>query len=430
MKKTLFVLVLAIVLALSFSTVAMAKYAGYAYNNPVVVFVDGTTETTTVANPLPGYLSWTGALTLAPDQTGPHGDYTATTVKCAVCHSVHRAASDRTTAGVGSHWDLTPAGQSCIACHTASGANPTGRLVEWPSTYSLGGPHSRQNCMGACHSGVHGFKTSTYSAAAAFLLNPVLDAGLTAAIDTGNVKPGVVDATTLDGVYSTLTSTQKAGNRAMVTGYLCAQSGCHGSSQFAVNTWGYAGMRSAYPSSSTATDIAFTGHSTAYAQHCGSGGCHNVALNSSDSNCATCHDMVGVATNSTAWPHANRNISVYEWTRPDGVFTQTTKDVVAGNLWMYGGDATYRDASGEPTATAMWDGVAVGGGTINGYSGTRVNTRTVIEGAVGFHDGHLGNINDSVCLKCHGYAYWPTHGTIASTTDPLNSHYPRNFANY
>ena len=34
--------------------------------------------------------------------------------------------------------------------------------------------------------------------------------------------------------------------------------------------------------------------------------------------CDQCHDMVGVATNSTAWPHGNRNIVVYEWTA-DGV---------------------------------------------------------------------------------------------------------------
>ncbi|MDZ4181022.1 MAG: hypothetical protein U1E29_17615, partial [Coriobacteriia bacterium] len=123
MKRALFVLVLAAALVFAFSSAAMAKYAGYGYN------VDGT-------NPL-GYLSWDGAVLLNPSQAGtsPHGGYTATTVKCAVCHSVHRAATPQTTAGVGAYWKLTPGGNSCVACHTATGSNPSALLVEWPSVY-------------------------------------------------------------------------------------------------------------------------------------------------------------------------------------------------------------------------------------------------------------------------------------------------------
>ena len=125
----------------AFSTVAMAKYAGYA-----------SQDTTS------GYLLWDDAMLLNPAQgTSPHGGYRANTVKCAVCHSAHRAASDRVSAGVGTDWKLTPGGDSCAACHTAAGANPTDKLVEWPSTYTDGGPHQSFNCMGQCHSGIHGF---------------------------------------------------------------------------------------------------------------------------------------------------------------------------------------------------------------------------------------------------------------------------------
>ena len=53
--------------------------------------------------------------------------------------------------------------------------------------------------------------------------------------------------------------------------------------------------------------------------------------------CDQCHDMVGVATNSTAWPHGNRNIYVYEW-EADGTQLDTGNTVAAGNLWMYGGN--------------------------------------------------------------------------------------------
>ena len=51
--------------------------------------------------------------------------------------------------------------------------------------------------------------------------------------------------------------------------------------------------------------------------------------------CDQCHDMVGVATNTTAWPHGNRNILVYEWTSAGNQIETTA---AAGNLWMYGGN--------------------------------------------------------------------------------------------
>jgi hypothetical protein len=84
MKKALIVLVLAAALVFAFSGVAFAKYAGYGYN------IDGTNHV--------GYLSWDGAVFANPAQAGqsPHGGYTANTVKCAVCHSAHRAATDQT----------------------------------------------------------------------------------------------------------------------------------------------------------------------------------------------------------------------------------------------------------------------------------------------------------------------------------------------
>lgn len=411
MRKILFTMAVAVALVLAFSGVASAKYAGYAYNNPLPGGV---------LNPSPGYLSWQGATAIQLNHQGannngstPHGGYAVNTTKCAVCHSAHRANSDATAAGVGSYWKLTPGGQACVACHTPSGANPVSTaLVEWPSTYGDGGPHSSFNCLNACHGSVHGGVTSEYSAVMAFNLTARNDAALSAAVAAGNVKPGTVDGTTLNGNFALLTATQKAANRAMITGYTCGASGCHSSSQFAVNADGYAEPRASKPASSTVLDKAMTGHSTSGGTtHCSTGGCHQAIGNTSDSNCSSCHDMVGKATNSSAFPHANRNITVWEWTRPAGVLTQTEKVVGAGNLWMYGGDVTYRDGSGQPTSTVMWDGMTgVGithGSAVGGLAPNRVNTRKVIEDAAGFHDGHAGNINDGTCLKCHGFKYWP-----------------------
>ncbi len=435
MKRTLFVLALAAALVFAFSSVAMAKYAGYGYN------IDGTNHV--------GYLSWSGALLLNPAQAtdpgGPHGGYTATTVKCAVCHSVHRAASPQAAAGVGSYWKLTPGGQSCVACHTATGANPSALVVEWPSVYAGGGPHMSFNCMGQCHAGVHGALASEYGSAAKFLLNPNvdpattngfgLDDGLADAISTGNLGGGVT-AANLD-VWPAATENQQ-GVRAMVTGYLCAQAGCHTASQFAVNVDGYAGARTLPADAIDGPyDEFYTGHNTGSANDsCASSGCHAVAddgNDAGDSKCATCHDFKGVVTGSSAWPHANRGIDVYEWVRPMGTLEVIETPVIAGNLWMYTGDITWRDLLGEPTATPLWDGVVmqVPDVTVEGYRSDRINTKTVLQGNSSFDlaNSTPGNIRDGVCLKCHGFKYWPTHGE-GSFENTSSVHYDRNFANY
>ncbi len=379
----------------------------------------------TWSSPTP-YRNWDDAVA-AMESDGiepgtPHGGYTATTVKCAVCHSVHRAASPQTAAGVGAYWKLTPGGQSCVACHTATGANPSDLVVEWPSVYTDGGPHMSFNCMGQCHAGVHGALVSDYESAAKFLLNPNvnpattngfgLDEGLAGAISTGNLGGGVTLAN-LD-TWPTATEDQQ-GVRAMVTGYLCAQAGCHTASQFAVNTHGYAGARTLPADAANGPyDQFYTGHNTGSAtDSCASSGCHAVADDgddAGDSKCATCHDFKGVVTGSSAWPHANRGIDVYEWVRPMGTLEVTETPVIAGNLWMYTGDVTWRDTSGEPTATPLWDGVAMEATvTVQGYRSDRINTRTVLQGNSSFDlvAGNPGNIRDGVCLKCHGFKYWP-----------------------
>ena len=154
------------------------------------------------------------------------------------------------------------------------------------------------------------------------MLNPALDEGLSEAIAAGNVNTQVSNANLTNGVVNKAT-------RATVTGYVCAQSGCHTSSQFAVNTKGYAGMRHSQPSdTSGAYDVALTGHTTgSTATHCNTGGCHAVPNDVNDSNCATCHDFRGRATNSTAWPHANRAVEVYEWVRTvDGTLHDAVHD--------------------------------------------------------------------------------------------------------
>lgn len=418
MKKTAFVLVMAAVLVLSFSAVAMAKYAGYAYN--VYSVTNPTTGATTT--PHVGYLSWTGAKALmtangvpANLQNSPHGGYLSSTTKCAVCHSAHRAASNLTAAGVGAYWKLTPASQACTACHTAWGASPTYTMVEWANpTDGSAGPHSSFNCLGACHASVHGGSPSEYGALVAYNLTDRNDPAIAAAFAAGNVGTATSGSNGGTATYATfdeaafrtyayaangtaedatagtgqITSTM----RAMATGYTCGAAGCHSSSQFAVNTKGYAELRAGNPAASTTLDTVMTGHITNMPSGCGP--CHVT----NDNKCAACHDMIGKATNSTAFPHGNRNIVVMERVTNGGALTEKAGLQASGNLWMYAGDATYRDGDGNPTSTATYTGVA---------------SRTVVENAAGFHGGTAGDIVDGVCLKCHGYQYWPTHGLQA-----------------
>lgn len=439
MKKHLFVLVMALVLLFALGSTAMAKYAGYAYNSVLptgtMVFDPITEEwaasTTSVPNDQPGYLSWTGAkalmgangITDATILSTPHGGYLSNTSKCAVCHSVHRAASDAVAAGVGSYWKLTPGAQSCIACHTPHGATPvTSALIEWADPYSDGGPHRSFNCLGACHASVHGANTSQYGAVSMWNLTTANDAAITAALAAGNDYTladtvandavnrtrGVVTAETMDNDFTGLSvvqgSTTKRAIRAMATGYTCGASGCHSSSQFAVNVKGYGELRAGDPSNSTTLDTVMTGHVTNMTYGCPP--CHmnqtvfynfNNDTLAVDSGCALCHDALGKATASTAFPHANRNITFLETT--DGMwYDDKVVGADSGNLWMYKGDRTERNAAGEPwktgDGTRYWD-----------------DSRLLVENATGYDADteSIGNIPDGVCLKCHAYGRGTTH---------------------
>ncbi len=414
MKRSLVLLATAGVLLIASGTPAVAKYAGFGYN------VDGGRHV--------GYLSWTGAVAVNPAQAGgsPHGGYTANTTKCAVCHSVHRAASDRTSAGVGEYWKLTPGSVSCIACHTASGSNPTNRLVEWPSVYLDGGPHRGFRCLGACHGSVHGANLSEYVAVSRWLLGNSNDEAIAAAFAAGNEYTaqdsidndavnrgrGIITEETFR-TYTLPGSAQGATTaramRAMATGYTCGAPGCHSSSQFVVNRKGYAEERAGDPASPDVLDQVFTGHLTNITYGCPP--CHmndiafyswNFATLGRDSTCALCHDALGWATGSSAFPHANRNIVFLE-TEDGMAWSGKPVGPEGGNLWMYAGDATRRDAAGNPSPT----------GTSQG------RRRTLVEGSTGFDlvNGRPGNINDGVCLKCHAYQYGGAHqpGGVGAT---------------
>ena len=439
MKKTFVVLASAALLVFAFAAVAGAKYAGYAKDGSATVQGTGTSAVV-VNSTTPGYLSWGGAQSImninyggnAPSFAGTaHGGYVTTTTKCAVCHSAHRATgigviasvaptANNTAAGVVNQF-LTNAGDSCVQCHTTWGATPAALLIEWGNTSpTAGGPHSSAHAATAtdacsnCHQGgIHGSGSSIYWGMNAFMLGGNNDTQITneLAQQEASTASGALAATNWffnGGTYTTAiggmptgtTASTYAVARSMLTGYTCSQSGCHTNSVFANATWGQTYTRA---DAVTGADVQMTGHATsmsngahaANSSQAGCGPCHPgnsaggyrftagvAAPSARQYGCDQCHDMVGVATNSTAFPHGNQNIEVYQWDNTGAISTAT---VGRGNIWMY-----------QSNMAATSNSTAVPLPTID-------KSFQVIQDAVpgSGNTRDPGNIVDGVCLKCH-----------------------------
>jgi hypothetical protein len=125
MKKALFVVVLALALTFALAMGASATTGKFFKGG-----VDYYTWSNPTGSPSPG-TAWVasgtsnvGSNTVEP---GVHANYLATTAKCGICHSVHRAAGDGTKL-------LPTADASCAGCHTG-GTAITAKIITW-SPYS------------------------------------------------------------------------------------------------------------------------------------------------------------------------------------------------------------------------------------------------------------------------------------------------------
>lgn len=168
-----------------------------------------------------GYASWTAAVNAeATNGTSPHGNYTTSTNKCAVCHSVHKAAATGKvltawTGYVKANTTMDPY-QSCMWCHGTSSPLFAVSTIGNAATLS---PHGY---CGRCHTAsVHGAGGSAYPALKAKMLNTGGDADI--AVDLAAINTNVaIDMTTNTG----------AGAVAVGTGYICGA--CHSSSSLAL----------------------------------------------------------------------------------------------------------------------------------------------------------------------------------------------------
>lgn len=387
MKKTLLVLALAVVLVFSFATTASAAYKSYAQGS--------------------AYLSWGGANaiyqslndTTATQGTSPHGGYTTTTVKCAVCHSTHRAWSASTKAEAGADNNLLAGTNSCGACHATWGANSAGNsLVEFSNIAVAGnitGPHfGGGNCLSrGCHGSVHMSAASKYATVAKFNLAydgsvPALDAALDAAIASGNV--GTANLSTTDVGRSM---------KAYTTGYVC--SACHGASSFSVASKGatnqVAGVINMVNSAAEIPDKTLVSYRTGHPS------IGNDTWGIYVPTCETCHDMVGVATGTTAFPHANRGIDVYKG-RYDEEFGGVDGTAGAASI-----STVIPTDNTDATRYGLWmtSGAAINDGSAHGLRAS-ADAQPIVDMPDGAANGTGGySLQDGACMKCHVPALLP-----------------------
>jgi hypothetical protein len=307
------------------------------------------------------YVSWTTALSLGLQNAdaalmarGPHSGYATTTVKCAVCHSVHRGGSA-----------LLNEGSSCAYCHTGAyygGGAVASNLISW-TTSTNEGPHASRCANDDCHGGPHGVGASAYDGPATRLLTAKADAKLLA------------DATANE-IAATEFATYSDTTRALATGAVCSRSGCHTNSAFGVVKSGSDLVVSGVTGPSAADGLV-TGHRVVAAATT------NWNANGTDfpttrtnltiafkpvSYCSSCHDLKDDNNaGKAAFPHAINGVV----------------DSAAG------ADGTWRVAVWL-TAAANAGEQSKAVGAYNNYTGG-----AGIAGAAG------SSIIDGVCLKCH-----------------------------
>ncbi len=121
MKRTTLVVVLVLALTFAFAASASATTGKFFKGG-----VDYYTWTNPTGSPSPG-TAWVASglsgIGVNAANPGAHANYLATTAKCGMCHSVHRAAGDGTKL-------LPTADATCAGCHVG-GTAVTAKVITW-----------------------------------------------------------------------------------------------------------------------------------------------------------------------------------------------------------------------------------------------------------------------------------------------------------
>lgn len=363
MKRTLIVVALAAALVLALgATPAFAKYAGFSSTTQYVAWEGSTNSATSLAS-----LNPDAALMAA----GPHAGYATTTIKCAVCHSVHRGGSQ-----------LLNEGAVCAYCHTEAawgGGAVAANLISWDANDPAAagaGPH--QSCASSyCHGGPHGVGASTYDGPASKLFVAVADTELDEYVTANDLA----DNAAVDGSFNPdLDDYTVPATRALATAAVCGRSGCHDDSMFGVVA---SGAATAVDTGGAITGTV-TGHrviATNTATWNADGSFPTTKTNltiayAPVAYCSSCHDLVDDNNSGlAAFPHALSGVV----------------DAAAGAT------GTWRPAVWL-TAGAYAGATRYAVGPYNAYTVTDINgdaDTTDVSDAAG------SSILDGICLKCH-----------------------------
>jgi len=354
MKKTVLIVALAFVMVLALGvSPAFAKYAGFSSDTQ--------------------YVSWTVATSMASMNNdsatqafGPHKGYATTTIKCAVCHSVHRGGSK-----------LLNSGAACTYCHTSAaygGGAVSTKLISWTNGLlgtgtggTSGGPHA--SCASSyCHGGPHGVGASTYAGPATYLLVAAADSKILA--DT--TANGLTTA-----ALGTVAGDWTAQGRVLGTGGVCSRTGCHVDSAMGVITAG-APVGAVAGGTFDVADASLTGHRVIAAATT-TWNANGTDFPTTKTNltiaykpvtyCNSCHDLTDDNNaNKPAFPHGNNDVVSVAQGKVSGV-----RDAV----WL----TAAADAGSQTKAVGPYNNYAVTGTAIYQQAGS--------------------TILDGICLKCH-----------------------------
>lgn len=296
------------------------------------------------------YIDWSLTLGTNGDKatsgSSPHGNYTTSTIKCAVCHSVHYAApadpsgaaGDYTVASGNASADTLlrmRAANACFYCHATTGTS-AGAGPVYDGDPSTPGHPTGDNC-GMCHSSIHGDPTDTSVASlSGYLLKLIpqdsvgprsvptttmLDA--MTVIDDDAQAQGYAPGEALGAAPSRFATDFSPVLREQAVGIFCA--GCHEGAYATVAP----GVRTNVLSS---TVEAYTGHriaASASAAWNATGSVSSGALRNAEVawkpavNCKSCHDAKG-EYGQDAFPHGWGGTKMWLLAAPSAGSSETT----------------------------------------------------------------------------------------------------------
>jgi hypothetical protein len=331
-KKTLFVVALATMLVFAVAGSAFAvNHSGQLRLGAAAIAPASTPTSGSIAGAGTNtYMDWSlGLGTNASAGNSPHGNYTTTTVKCVVCHSVHYAAPGGAPVGSGQTADTllrVKASDACAYCHATAGQAVNGTPVyDGLGGGNLGptqtggafntGHYTGTDCN-CCHSNVHG-ADADHSVASldGYLLlqlpvSNVQNTGFNStdmidaitAIDHNAVNQGFAPGAALAGTIGDYQNTNSSTLKEQAVGIFCAE--CHNGAY----ATGAAGAATNVRGSGS---VAYSGHRIAAAATTNwnadgsksSGSYSGTVAWAAANNCKSCHDATDTFGN-VAFPHA------------------------------------------------------------------------------------------------------------------------------